>query len=113
MNPEYAYLRFSVLIGLNITAIPFCLALYQALKLLNYINSENGFSERSVISLKQIKNYAMIIIILYVMGMIFLISQNALHPGITIICFVIIFAAVLQELLRSSLEIKGENDLTI
>ena len=53
--------------------------------------------------------------------MILLVIQNALHPGIAIIGFVIIFAtlviaffaAVLQQLLKSALEIKAENDLTI
>lgn len=121
MNPEYAYLRFPVLIGLYITAIPFFLALYQALKLLNYIESENAFSDLSVMSLGHIKNYAISIIILYVIGIFLLALQNVLHPGIAIIGIVIIFAtlvislfaAVLQELLRSALEIKSENDLTV
>lgn len=121
MNPEYAYLRFPVLIGVNITAIPFFLALFQTFKLLNYIESENAFSNRSVMSLSQIKNYAFLIIALYVTGLILLVLQNALHPGVAIIGFVIIFAtlvilffaAVLQKLLRSVLEIKAENDLTI
>ncbi|MFD3449700.1 DUF2975 domain-containing protein [Microbacteriaceae bacterium 4G12] len=121
INPQYAYLKFPVLIGVYITAIPFFLALYQAWKLLNYIEDENAFSERSVMSLGHIKNYAISIIVLYVIGVFLLVLQNALHPGIAIISIVIIFAtliialfaAVLQELLRSALEIKSENDLTI
>ncbi|KOS68936.1 membrane protein [Lysinibacillus contaminans] len=121
MNPEFAYLRLPVLVGLNITAIPFFLALFQAWKLLKYIDSENAFSTRSVMSLGQIKNYAIAINVLYAIGMIVLVLQNALHPGIAIIGLVIIFAtlviaffaAVLQELLKSALEIKAENDLTI
>lgn len=121
MNPGYAYLRFPVLIGVNITAIPFFLALYQTFKLLNYIESENAFSKRSVMSLGHIKNCAFSIIALYVTGLILLVLQNALHPGVAIIGFVIIFAtlvilffaAILQKLLRSALEIKAENDLTI
>jgi hypothetical protein len=121
MNPEYAYLRFPVLIGLYITAIPFFLALYHAVKLLNYIESENAFSELAVVSLGHIKNCAITIMILYCFGVLLLALQNALHPGIAIIGIVIIFAtlvisiftAVLQELLRSAIEIKSENDLTV
>lgn len=121
MNPAYAYLRFPVLIGLDISAIPFSLALYQALKLLKYIDSKNAFSQCSVMSLRHIKNYAMIIIFVYVIGLFFLVQQHALHPGIAIIVLVTIFATlviaffavVLQELLRSALEITAENDLTI
>ena len=53
--------------------------------------------------------------------MILLGTQNALHPGIAIIGLVIFFAsivimlftAVLQELLKNVLKIKTENDLTI
>lgn len=121
MNPEYVYLRLPILLGINITTIPFYLALYQAFKLLKYIDTENAFSTRSVLSLGQIKNYAIAIIVLYAIGMILLVIQNALHPSIAIIGLVIIFAtlviaffaAVLQELLKSALEIKAENDLTI
>ncbi|WP_391115786.1 DUF2975 domain-containing protein [Psychrobacillus sp. L3] len=121
MNPGYTYLRFPVLIGLYITAIPFFLALYHAWTLLNYIESENAFSKLSVMALGHIKSYAILIIILYVIGLFMLMLQNALHPGIAIIGTVIIFstlvisvfAAVLQELLRSALEIKSENDLTV
>ncbi|MGE7182489.1 DUF2975 domain-containing protein [Peribacillus sp. NPDC006672] len=121
IDPDYAYLRFPVLFGLYCTAIPFFLALYQAFKLLNYIESDDAFSRLAVISLGYIKKCAIAIIILYAIGILFLVSQSALHPGIAILGGVIIFAtlvislftAVLQELLRSALEIKSENDLTV
>ena len=48
MNPEYANLQYPVLIGLYITGIPFFFALYQALKLLSYIENNNAFSELAV-----------------------------------------------------------------
>lgn len=121
MNPEYAYLRFPVLVGSYIPAIPFYFALYQALKLLSYIDNENAFSELAVISLRHIKSCAIIISILYIIGLFLLVLQNALHPGIAIIGLAIIFAsfvvsvfsALLQELLRRALELKSENDLTV
>lgn len=121
MNPEYAYLKFPVLFGLYITTIPFYVALYEAFRLLIYIENENAFSDLAVLSLKHIKYCAMAILILYVVGIVLLALQNAVHPGIAIIGAVIIFAtlvislfaAVLQELLRSALIIKAENDLTV
>ncbi|MDR9855151.1 DUF2975 domain-containing protein [Paenibacillus sp. VCA1] len=120
-NPEIAYLRYPVLIGLYMTTLPFYFALYQALTLLNNIEKGNAFSKLAVISLGHIKNCALIIIVLYVIGMFLLAVQNALHPGLAIIGGVIIFAAtvislfaaVLQELLRSALNLKTENELTI
>ena len=121
MNPEYANLQYPVLIGLYLTGIPFFFALYQALKLLSYIENNNAFSELAVASLRFIKYCASMISVLYVIGMILLGTQNALHPGIAIIGLVIFFAsivimlftAVLQELLKNVLKIKSENDLTI
>ena len=121
MNPEVAHLRYPVLVGIYLTAIPFYLALYRALKLLNYIDTKNAFSELAVNTLRHIKNYAFVIAGLYVVGMFFLGFEKALHPGIGLLGLAIIFAsviiaffaAVLQELLRSALEIKSENDLTV
>lgn len=91
------------------------------MKLLNYIEKENAFSELTIISLKRIKKCALTIFCLYIIGMIFLLTQNALHPGIAVIGFVIcfvtivvsLFTAVLQNLLKSIMEIKNENDLTV
>ncbi|WP_240378190.1 DUF2975 domain-containing protein [Bacillus piscicola] len=121
MYPEFAYLRYPILIGLYITAIPFFIALYEALRLLNYIDRKNAFSDLSVNALRNIKYCAITISILYVIGTIFLLTQNALHPGIAIIAFTIIFssiiiavfAMVLQKLFKSALDIKLENDLTV
>jgi len=121
MNPEYAYLKLPVLLGLYITAIPFFLALNRAWRLLNDIESGNAFSERSVTFLRHIKNCATTIMIMYISGILLLAVNNALHPGIAVVGIIIIFAtlviavfaAVLQELLRSALEIKEENDLTV
>lgn len=121
MHPEYAYLRFPVLIGLYMTAIPFYFALYQALKLIHYIEREHAFSELAVRSLGHIKSSAMAIVILYVLGIGLLVLLGALHPGIAIIGVVIMFATlvisfftdVLQELLRAALVCKSENDLTV
>ncbi len=121
MYPEFAYLQYPILIGLYITVIPFFIALYQALKILNYIDRKNAFSDMSVNALRKIKFCAITISTLYVTGAIFLLIQNALHPGIAIVAITIIFssiviavfAMVLQKLFKSALDIKSENDLTV
>ncbi|WP_026571992.1 MULTISPECIES: DUF2975 domain-containing protein [Sediminibacillus] len=121
MNPEYAYLRYPVLIGVYIPVIPFFTALYQAWMLLRYIEQKQAFSPWAVAALKRIKVCGIAIGSIYIAGMLFLISQNALHPGIALIGLLIVFAsfviavfsAVLQELLASALQIKKENELTI
>ncbi|WP_338780569.1 DUF2975 domain-containing protein [Metabacillus sp. FJAT-52054] len=121
MDPENAYLKIPVLMGLYLTAIPFFLALYQALKILNYIKRKDAFTDLSVISLGYVRNCAMAIIVLYVIGMIMLTVLNALHPGIALLGIVIIFAslviavfsAILQELLRNAIQLKSENELTV
>ena len=121
MFPEFSYLQYPVLIGLYVTSLPFLYALYQSFKILNYIEEGNAFSELSVKSLNYIKFCAVVISILYVIGAIFLMSQNALHPGIAIIGVIIVFtsfviavfSAILQKLLQHALDIKCENDLTV
>ena len=68
----------------------------------------------AVDSLGFIKYCASMISVLYVIGMILLGTQNALHPGIAIIGLVILFAstvillftAVLQELFKKCIENK-------
>ncbi|WP_462413563.1 DUF2975 domain-containing protein [Neobacillus sp. Marseille-QA0830] len=121
LNPEYGYLQIPVLVGIFLTAVPFYFALVQAFKLLRYIEADDAFSEPAVQSLGKIKNSAIVILILYVIGMVFLSFLNALHPGIAIMGFVIVFVslvialftAILQELVRNVLKYKIENDLTV
>ena len=55
LYPDHTYLRYLVFIDLYATAIPFYFALYQAYKLLGYIDKNKAFSELSVRVLKNIK----------------------------------------------------------
>lgn len=105
------------------TAIPFFFALYQTFRLLSYIDRNKAFSELSVTALKNIRNCAITISILYVVGMplFFLLAEIDDAPGVILIGMVIIFAsmvdavfaAVLQKLLQNAIDIKSENDLTV
>ncbi|MDG5788410.1 DUF2975 domain-containing protein [Evansella sp. AB-P1] len=121
MYPEFLYLKYPLLIGIYMTAIPFFFAMYKGFRLLNYIDMNQAFSELSVKSLGIIKYCSITISLLYVIGIFILISQNAGNPGILLLGLVIIFAsiviavfaAVLQKLLKSAINIKTENDLTV
>ncbi|MBU5347233.1 DUF2975 domain-containing protein [Paenibacillus sp. FSL W7-1279] len=123
LYPDHTYLRYLVFIDLYATAIPFYFALYQAYKLLGYIDKNKAFSELSVRVLKNIKNCATIISSLFVVGMplFYLIAEKDDAPGIIIIGMALIFAsmviavfaAVLQKLLKEAIDIKSENDLTV
>lgn len=106
-----------------ISAIPFYMALYQALKLLGYIDRNEAFSELSVGSLKKIRNYAFTISGLYAIALpfIFMIAEWDDAPGLALLGLVIVgaslviavFAAVLQRLLKQAIDIKQENELTV
>ncbi|MGG1073988.1 DUF2975 domain-containing protein [Bacillus subtilis] len=121
--PNIAYIKYLVFIYLYVTAIPFYFALYQAFKLLSYIDKNKAFSGLSVRALKNIKYCAVTISIFYVAGMpvFYLMAEIDDAPGIIVIGLVIIFAsmviavfaAVLQKLLKEAIDIKSENDLTV
>lgn len=123
LYPDIAFIKYLVFINLYATAIPFYYALYQAFKLLSYIDKNNAFSELSVSALKNIKYCAMTISVLYVLGMplFYLIAERDDAPGFIIIGMIMIlasmviavFAAVLQRLLQDAIDIKSENDLTV
>jgi len=122
--PGFAnYLHYSILIGVYLSAIAFLFALYQALKLLSYIDKNKAFSELSTSALKYIKYCAVTISIIFAAITPFLIpiadADDA--PGLVGIPLIIIlassviavFAAVLQKLLQDAIDIKSDNDLTV
>ncbi|UGB33215.1 DUF2975 domain-containing protein [Metabacillus sp. B2-18] len=123
MGSELAYIVFSILFLMYISAIPFYFALYQALRLLSYIDQNQAFSDLSVIALKKIKKCAIAISGFYVVNLpfVYIIAEWDDAPGLILIGMVIIgasmviavFAAVLQRLLQEAIHIKSENDLTV
>ena len=120
---NWAFLQYLVYIGLYASAAAFFTALYQAWKLLRFIDQGVAFSERSVKALKNIKICAITISLLYLAGMplIYLIAEADESPGLLLLGLVImfasiviaVFAAVLQKLLQEAIAIKSENDLTV
>lgn len=121
--PEFAFIKYLVSIDFYASAIPFYFALYQAFKLLRYIDKNKAFSQISVIALKKIKHCAIAISILHVLvwPLFYLFAEKDNAPGVIFIGMVIpfasmvivVFAAVLQKLLKNAIDIKSENDLTI
>lgn len=119
---ETGYYR-PILAGLYVAAIPFFFALYQALKLLSYIDRNTAFSNLSILALKKIKYCAAFIALLFTAGapFIHMAADYDDAPGVNVIGMVIIFASVvisvfaalLQELLQRVIAIKAENDLTV
>lgn len=113
----------AIFLGLYIPAIPFFFALYQAMKLLGYIDKNRAFSPMSVNALKNIKYCAAIITVLFTAGMpyIFYVADRDDAPGVAAIGFVIIgasfviatFSGVMQKLVQNAVDIKSENDLTV
>jgi hypothetical protein len=122
-SSELAYVVFGILIVMYVSAIPFYFGLYQAFRLLSYIDKNQAFSQLSVTALKKIKNCAITISGLYVVALpfVYIIAEWDDAPGLILIGMVIIgasmviavFAAVLQRLLQEAINIKSENDLTV
>ena len=122
-NSEFAYVLYGILAVMYASAIPFFVALYQAFKLLSYIDKNKAFSEISVKALKNIKFSAITISGLYVVGapFFFIFGQLDDAPGVVLLVMLFIFAplviavfaAVLQRLLQEAIDIKSENDLIV
>lgn len=112
-----------ILIGMYIPAVPFFVALYQALKLLGLIDRSKAFTNASVRALGQIKYCAVLISVLYALGMpyIYYAADKDDAPGVVALGLIIVFAsfaigvaaALFQRLFQNAVDIKSENDLTV
>jgi hypothetical protein len=121
--PELAHALHLMVVGLYATAIPFFIASWQTMKLLNYIDKNTAFSPLSIKALEIIKYSAVAIWILYVSGLpfVYYIAQADDAPGLVVIGLVMasapfvvaVFAAVLQRLLQNAIDMKSENELTV
>lgn len=109
--------------GLYFSAIPFFIALHQALKLLTRIDKNETFGESSVRALKIIKYCGIAVSVGFATGIpiLFQIAEIDDAPGLGLIALafacaplvIATFAAVLQMLLKNAIDIKSENDLTV
>ncbi|MFC0298627.1 DUF2975 domain-containing protein [Geobacillus jurassicus] len=121
--PKYAWIKFFVFLVFDASALPFYVALYQAFRLLTYIDRNDVFSESSVKALKAIKYCAVTISGLHLLALplFYLFAEKDDAPGVIFVGLLVpfaslviaVFAAVLQKLLQQAIEIKQENELTI
>jgi len=113
------------IIYIYIASTPFFIGLYQAFKLLGYIEASKAFSQISVNALRNMKYCATAITgfiaaaILYILVMAK--TTNDDPAGAIMMGLVAIFASsvvataagVFQKLLQNAVDIKSENDLTV
>lgn len=112
-----------LLIAMYIPALPFFIALYQGLLLLNYIDHNKVFSKLSIQALKYIKYCATAIGVFYALALpyIFSVADKDDAPGVFLIGLIFTFgplvigafAAILQNLFSNASNIKSENDLIV
>lgn len=117
------YFRDPFMLYIYLGSIPFFIALYQAFKLLGYIDQNQAFSQAAVNALRKIKYCALILVAAIVGGLVFIrfASGGDDAAGPTVIGLVVTFAAVVvatatavfQELLQNAVDYKSENDLTV
>ena len=121
--PAHAYVLYAILTAFYVAAIPFYIAAYQAMMLLNYIDTGKAFSMLSVTALKRIAWSATVISGVFAASMpcFYIWAQQTDAPGLVIIGMflvfapftIAVFAALLQRLFHEAIEIKSENDLTV
>ena len=124
-DPISLYFNDPFLTYVYLGAVPFFFALYQAFNLLGYIEQNKTFSPGSVISLRNIK-YCALVIIGFMAGAIVWVRIMSSVSGddpagfiaiglavILITTVVSVFAAVLQKLFQNAVDIKSENELTV
>jgi hypothetical protein len=112
-----------VIIYIYIASIPFFVGLYQAFKLLNFIDANKAFSQGAVNTLKNMKFAALCLIGFIALAEVLLrffihgddpAGPMALGIFMAFACGVIATAAgVFQKLLQNAVDIKSENDLTV
>ncbi|MCD4837958.1 DUF2975 domain-containing protein [Neobacillus sedimentimangrovi] len=119
-HPDSAYFLIPFLICAYGFCITFSIALYQAFKLLTYIERNHAFSELSLNSLKVIKRCAFIVIFLILLGIVSLAvlakvtGEDAAGPislslmGILVTSIIAAIMDVLQKPIKSFLDKKEE-----
>ena len=122
-DPNVVFAMRGIIVVLYAAAIPFFAALYQALKLLKYIDQNRAFSKLSVLALQRIAYSGLTISAIFAAGLPFFYiwAQKDDAPGLIVIAMgfsgaaftVAVFATVVQRLLRQAIAIKSENDLTV
>jgi hypothetical protein len=106
-----------------IASIPFFIGLYQAFRLLNFIEARQAFSQAAVDTLRNMKIASLSLIGLIALGVLYIRffahGDDAAGPTMLGICMALAFgviataAGVFQKLFQNAVDIKSENDLTV
>jgi hypothetical protein len=123
VHPDTAYFLIPFLVCAYGFCVAFSVALYQAYKLLTYIEKNNAFSELSIKSLKIIKKCAFTVIFLILLGIISLkvlakVTESDDVAGPISLCLMGILATsiiaaivdALQKPLKNAPDIKSKNE---
>lgn len=123
LNDFPAQLGIPVAIAMYLAALPFYYVLYETFRLIHYIDTNKAFSKRSVKSLKRIKYGAIALggVYAFTTPFLWVMARMADAPGVFGFGLVITgaaiavatFAAVMQLVLQSAVEMKKEHDLTV
>lgn len=121
--PNITYVFYLILLALYLASLPFFYALYQALKLLGYVDTKRAFSKLTVLALRRISYSAVTISAIFIttMPLFYTWAQNDDAPGLVVISMLLVaapltvavFAGVLQKLFAEAIAIKHENELTV
>jgi hypothetical protein len=121
--PAASRALLAIIVILYASVIPYFIALWQTMKLLGYIDRNIAFSDLSVRALGNIKRCGIAIAVLFMINVPLLlpIAEADDAPGLVLFGFALVcapiviavFAAVLQRLLKSAIEMKSENELTV
>lgn len=112
-----------LIIFMYLGSIPFFVGLYQAFKLLNFIEANQAFSSSAVNTLKNIKLASLSLIGFIALAVLYIrFFANGDDPaGPTMLGIIASFAvaviataaAVFQKLFQNAVDLKSENDLTV
>lgn len=111
------------IISIYIASTPFFIGLYQAFKLLNFIDENKAFSQGAVNTLKNMKIASLSLISCIVLALLYIrfFAHGDDPAGPTTLGIIVSFAiavvattaAVFQKLLQNAVDIQSENDLTV
>ena len=111
------------IIYMYVGSIPFFVGLYQAFKLLSFIDANRAFSKGAVSTLRNIKITSLVLIGFIALGLFYirLFVHGDDPAGPTMLGIIVSFAvaviataaAVFQKLFQNAVDMKSENDLTV
>ena len=117
-STKMAYVLYAISTIITLALIPFSAILFQLFKLLNYADSDNIFSKRSLKSLTKIKKYAYIISVMFALMMpfVFIVAEVDDAPGAILYGMILVLAPVviafsadlLKKLLKKVIDMQVE-----